>query len=249
MTSRRRPVWLIGAILVLGVALCLGFAALGVWQLQRLGWKRDLIARVEARVHADPVPLAALDAMGLRDREYRRVSVSGRFDHSTETLVTAATELGGGYWVLTAFHTDDGRTVLINRGFVLPERRDPQSRAAGQVAGPVSVIGLARLSEPGGGFLRANDPGAGRWYSRDIATIAQARGLVGAEDIFIDAEASSLPEGAPVGGLTVIRFRDTHLVYALTWFTLSVLVAAGIALVLRTEWRQRDATDPVRPHR
>lgn len=231
--ARRRPLWQVGLALALGVLMTIGFATLGIWQLQRLSWKLDLIARVEARVHADPVPVADILTLAPKDQEYRRVTATGRFDHGAETLVQAVTEQGGGYWVLTPLVTADHRTLLVNRGFVPPDRADPQTRPQGQTQGEVTVTGLARLTEPGGAFLRSNDPSGNRWYSRDVQAIAAARHLGPVAAVFIDTDATPQPGGYPVGGLTVIAFRNTHLIYALTWFVLAGISAAGVVMLLR----------------
>jgi surfeit locus 1 family protein len=98
----------------------------------------------------------------------------------------------------------------------------------------VTVTGLLRASEPGGGFLRANDPADGRWYSRDVAAIAEAEGVGPVAPYFIDAGATPNPRGLPVGGLTVVSFRNTHLAYALTWFALAALV---VVLTIRATRR------------
>jgi surfeit locus 1 family protein len=148
-------------------------------------------------------------------------------------LVQAVTERGAGFWVVTPILRDDGSTILINRGFVPSDRRDPASRVEGNVPGQVSVIGLLRISEPGGGFLRNNDPAGGRWYSRDVAAIAAAQGLEKVAPYFIDADATPNPGGLPIGGLTVVSFRNSHLVYALTWFALAAMSAVGAYLVHR----------------
>jgi surfeit locus 1 family protein len=142
---------------------------------------------------------------------------------------------------MTPLLSDRGFTVLVNRGFVPPERVDPRTRGPGQRSGPSLITGLLRLSEPGGGFLRRNDPVHDRWYSRDVAAIARARGLrPGATaPYFIDADATPNPGGLPVGGLTVISFPNSHLVYALTWFGLALTVAIGFAYAAREEWRIR----------
>jgi surfeit locus 1 family protein len=144
--------------------------------------------------------------------------------------VQAATGLGGGYWVLTPLARDDGTIVFVNRGFVPPDGRDPASWR--QEAAPVTVSGLLRVSEPGGGFLRTNDPATDRWYSRDVAAIAASRVLWSTAPYFIDA--ARAPEaGLPVGGLTVIAFPNNHLAYALTWSALAAMAAAGAAFVHR----------------
>jgi surfeit locus 1 family protein len=215
------------------IAVCLSFAilftGLGVWQVQRLFWKLDLIERVDARVHAAPVPLPTnLDALRPRDIEYRRVRVNGRLQNDRQTFVDALTELGPGDWVVTPLQTSQG-TVLINRGFVGKGMREKVSSPAGVV----NITGLLRLSEPGGRFLRANRPAQDLWYSRDVAAIARRRGLGSTAPVFIDADATPNLGGYPVGGLTVVKFRNAHLVYALTWFGLAALCVAGLVLLLK----------------
>lgn len=215
------------AVALAGLFVFVTLIALGAWQVQRLGWKLDLIARVDARVHAEPAPppaAAVWPAIG--GEEYRRLRLDGTFRNDRETLVQAVTALGPGFWVLTPLQRANGETILVNRGFVPPDRRDPASRMAGQIEGPTTVTGLLRLSEPGGGFLRANDPVGGRWYSRDVAAITSARGLTDTAPYFIDADAAPNIGGWPVGGLTVIAFTNHHLVYATTWFTLAAMLAA-----------------------
>ncbi|MGJ4951900.1 SURF1 family protein [Bradyrhizobium sp. HKCCYLS20291] len=229
-----RPATLaIGAAWVACVAILL---ALGVWQVERRAWKLDLSDRVERRIHAEAVPVpdrVAWPAINRSDDEYKRVTLSGRFLYDRETLVQALTVEGPGYWVVTPLQTADG-VVLVNRGFVPPDRRDVASRRAGNPDGPVSVTGLLRISEPGGGFLRHNDPAANRWYSRDVAAITATRGLRDVAPFFIDADAAPNPGGYPIGGLTVIAFPNNHLVYALTWFTLALMLAgAGVQRLYR----------------
>lgn len=222
-------------LIVLALIATIGFVALGIWQVERRAWKLDLIAKVEAGTRAAPIALADAGpwrSLDVRGAEYRRVVARGEFLHDRETLVQALTVRGAGFWVLTPLRTAQGM-VLVNRGFVPPERRDPATRAQAQAAGPVTVTGLMRVSEPKGGFLRTNDPAGDRWYSRDVPAIAAARGLGAPAPFFVDADAAPNPGGYPVGGLTVLRFNNNHLVYALTWFGLAALSATALFLLLR----------------
>ena len=212
------------------------FAALGVWQLYRLQWKLDLIARVDARVHAAAVDAPARTQwphVNRSDDEYRHVRADGTFLPGRDTLVQATTERGMGYWLLTPLRRDDDTIVLVNRGFVPAQWR--VHPGAAPPTGAVVVSGLLRISEPGGAFLRHNDPGADRWYSRDVAAIAAARGLADVAPYFIDADAKPDPGGEyPAGGLTVVSFYNHHLGYALTWFGLALLVAFGAWRAIRS---------------
>jgi surfeit locus 1 family protein len=142
--------------------------------------------------------------------------------------------------------TDDGFTVLVNRGFVTPQFRDPATRAEGAPEGEATVTGLLRMSEPGGGFLRHNDPQNDRWFSRDVAAIAAARGLQDTAPYFVDADATPNAGGWPRGGLTRITFSNSHLVYALTWFALMGMALAAAWYVLH-EWRRRELKAPRPP--
>lgn len=230
---RRRGRKRLIAALVLATGL---FVALGVWQVERRSEKLALIAAVNERVNASPSaapgPAEWPHISSSRDA-YRHVVVQGTFEHDHETQVQAVTELGAGYWVLTPLRTKIGWTVLVNRGFVLPENRPRDSRLRDEPNGPVTVTGLLRISEPKGAFLRTNDPKSDRWYSRDVTAIGHARQLENLAPYFIDAGAMPTPAGQPVGGLTVIAFYNHHLQYALTWLALAMLSIAGLVVVCR----------------
>ncbi|WP_395825504.1 SURF1 family protein [Collimonas sp.] len=237
-----------------------GFVALGSWQLKRLQWKLDLIERVEQRVHAPAI--AAPDRqnwpqINAQNDEYRHIRLTGNFLYQLTTPVQAVTELGNGFWLLTPLRSADGSVVLVNRGFVAAKVGDwksqdsaSQDSAVVQSASSetVSVTGLLRLSEPGGGFLRRNDPQANHWYSRDVQAIAAARGLSAAAPYFVDADAGQSGSGGaatgqPIGGLTVVSFHNSHLVYALTWYALALMVAGACFWVVREERRTVHRTD------
>lgn len=235
MKTRPRSTGLLIGLSIVAAALVAALLALGVWQVHRLAWKRDLIHKVETRVHARPIT-APRTAGG--DDAYVRVTASGKFLHDRATLVQALTARGAGYWVLTPLVTDRGFTLLVNRGFVPGEAR----QAYGRPDGTVRVTGLLRLSEPRGGFLRANDPTADRWHSRDVEAIGKARRVPAPlANYFVDAEAGPAKDARPIGGLTVIDFPNNHLSYAITWFALAAMVAGGYILLMRHEWKERRA--------
>jgi surfeit locus 1 family protein len=175
--------------------------------------------------------------------------------HEHTVLVQAVTDLGAGYWMLTPLRSAEGWLVLVNRGFVSTRATD------GLKAGSLTVntvTGLLRMTEPGGAFLRKNAPAENRWHSRDVAAIAAAQGLPAIAPYFIDADRpadaagvrQAQPAGivdaasatAPVAGLTVIAFADNHLVYALTWYALALMVA-GASVTLRLAGRRRQRRD------
>lgn len=238
---------------VLALLLIVLFAGLGTWQVYRLQWKLDLIARVDARVHAVPVappPAAGWAGINAANDEYRRLELNGTYLYDLTTPVQALTEQGSGYWLITPMCTTDGTIILVNRGFIpadlgartryepLAANGNPCAAVLARHEPTVRVVGLLRISERGGSFARDNDPAHNRWYSRDVAAIAATRGLgaTGKEagksvaPYFVDAEAAQNPAGSPdrpTGGLTVVSFHNSHLVYALTWYALALMVAFG----------------------
>ncbi len=226
-----------------GIIALLAFAGLiwlGTWQVHRLAWKRALITRVDARIHAPPVPAPGPALWAKVDRpndEYRRVRIVGAYLPGRDTLTQASTIRGPGFWVMTPFRTQRGFTVLVNRGFVPKADSDRVLPAR-----PVPVTGLLRITELGGGFLQSNDPAADRWHSRDVAAIARKRRLDDVAPYFIDAEAASSPVNGPVngpvGGLTIISFPNNHMVYAITWYVLALMVVGGYIIFVRQTRRQ-----------
>ena len=219
------------------VAFC-GFVALGTWQVERRVWKLDLIERAETRSRAPAVeapPRAEWAHVTAATHEYLHVKTSGRFLHEEVTFVQANTNLGPGFWALVPLRQTDGTLIIINRGFVEKKEGYPPSPNA---ESPVELSGLLRISEPGGSRARKNEPENERWFSRDVEAIGKARGLPTEQlaPYFIDVDYNPATGNTePVGGLTIISFYNHHLVYALTWYTLALMVAGATAYLLREE--------------
>jgi surfeit locus 1 family protein len=260
---RRRSRTLRVSMAIFAVLMFAGFFALGTWQIFRLQWKLALIDRVEQRVHAAAVeaPRASeWPQVGAETHEYRHVRLRGVYLPKLATRVLASTDRGAGYWLLTPMCTSDG-IVMVNRGFLptgeggwkaepMPPVADGAAQCPAALAAAASasaggaqttVTGLLRLSEKSGSVLRKNDAQRNFWYSRELSAIAQARGLPAVAPFFVDVEANGeapVVAGeaqAPVGGMTVISFPNNHLVYAITWFGLALMVAGAAFWVVRHE--------------
>src|SRR5579863_7648243 len=220
MALRFRPYLGVTIAAVIAAAILIG---LGVWQLQRLQWKLGLIAEVNGHMAAPPISLDDVLRMNPDGAQYRRVALSGRFDNSREAYVFT-TGAGGEpvYHVLTPFRTDDGRVLLVDRGYVPNDKRDPATRVA--VEGETHLIGVWRVPDAPGAFTPAPDTVHRVWYARDLRGIAAADHIQLAAPVVIEADAAPNPGGWPKGGQTVVSFRNEHLSYAVTWFGL----AAGL---------------------
>jgi surfeit locus 1 family protein len=227
---------------IAAVTAVAGLFGLAAWQMQRRAWKLDLIARVEARAFAEPVPAPGPErwpALSAAADEYRRVRVAGRWLSQSPAFVQAVTEHGGGYWVMSPLLAEGGATIFVNRGFVPRDRRSAESwRPEAERAS--EIVGLLRFPEKAG-LLRANDPAADRWYARDVDAIAASRGLGPVAPYFIDRERQPGEVGLPIAGLTVLRFTNNHLIYALTWGALALMAAAGAVAVNVDALRRRRA--------
>lgn len=216
------------------VLICLG---LGFWQLERLRWKRGLIAEREAAVAAPPAtPPQSLGEA--RTMAFRRVVDEGVFLHDKEIFLGATSPRDGdaGFDVLTPLRQADGRIVFINRGFVPSQLKDPNSRRAGQPEGTVRVAGLLRLppeTKPGW-FLPDNRADINYWFWVDLPAMAKADGLDVVAPFYIDADAMPNPGSWPQGGVTPLELPNNHLQYAITWFSL----AAGMMVIYIVSYRQ-----------
>ena len=230
----RRRSWL-GLLAPAAIAFAI-LIGLGVWQIQRKSWKEGLIAALTERlaVPAQVLPPAhdwpALDAA--KD-EYRRVSFTAQFENDKEALVFASAAgfrpdvqgAGPGYWVFTPARLADGGIVIVNRGFVPEARRDEQLRAAGEVSGPVTLIGVMRWPDSRHWFTPGDDVTHNLWFARDPAAIAAAKGVGPVAPFYVEQEAPVPPGGLPQPGKLVVSLPDNHLQYALTWFGLAAVLA------------------------
>lgn len=214
--------------------------SLGIWQLQRLAWKEGLIAQIAARADAAPVPAppeSQWPALRPDDYDYRHVKLHGHFDYDKEALVfrpSGPDGLGPGYLVLTPLRLDDGAHVIVNRGYVPQELKDPTKRSGSRAAGEVEVTGLMRPPEPRNLFTPVDEPGKDIYFTRDPAELAAHFGLARTAPFSIDADAVAVPGGWPKGGTTLRVLPNNHLEYAITWFGLAAgLIGVFGALVIR----------------
>jgi surfeit locus 1 family protein len=223
MTRRFRFALWPTLITVPAVLIMLGF---GVWQVERLVWKNDLIERLQTRTAAAPVPLAQLSGKPAED-EYRQVRLRGRFDHAHEMHLIARSLNGNtGYQIVTPLVLEDGRAVLVNRGWVPDTRKDPARRAEGQVQGTVDVVGVTRLSQVPGWVTPNNEPQRNIWLYVDVPAMQQATGIANwASAYWFAADATPNPGGFPLGGQTQVNLPNDHLQYAFTWFAFAVILA------------------------
>lgn len=234
--SRPRTALLLG----LGLVLLLILLALGTWQVQRLYWKEGLLQTIDQRTHSAPRPLAEVERefTSTGDVDYTPVTVTGIFLHQGERHFFATWEGASGFDVFTPLELDDGRFVLVNRGFVPYDLKDAAKRPQSQVAGRVTVTGLARnpLPEKSSMMLPDNDPKKNIFYWKDRDAMAASAGLpAGARLVpfFIDADKAPNPGGLPVGGVTVIDLPNSHLQYAVTWYGLAAALAGVLLFRLR----------------
>jgi surfeit locus 1 family protein len=236
-------VWMVLAVALFGV-----FILLGNWQVRRLHWKLNLIHDVATRVHAPPAAApgpAQWPQIAGGQQQYLHVSLHGQFIDGKQTLVHGGSADGYGFWVMAPLRTDRGFIVLVNRGYISADLPGtPNYAQVKPPTGNVTLTGLLRFSDPGGGFLRPNRPADGQWYSRDVAAITSARGLPAAQvaPYFVDAAATTGPSDSaswPHAGLTVIQFPNNHLGYLITWYLMALMVAIATLYVGREEWRLR----------
>lgn len=213
---------------------------LGAWQWRRMGEKETLLATIRDRLAEAAMPVPAnWSSVSLGALSYRPVVASGRFDHGREAHVffSLSRPVGGvsgpGYLVITPFVLEDGRTVLVNRGFVPQDKKLPQTRAAGQIEGAVSITGLIRMPEARGAFSGADDPSRNIFYVRDPDALARARGIGPVAPFLIDLKTPPPPGGLPVPSVTQVDIPNNHFQYALTWWSLAGVLVIIFGLFVR----------------
>ncbi|EJF92047.1 SURF1 family protein [Bartonella melophagi] len=220
---------------ILCISFFLLFSALGIWQMQRLNWKTNLIASVNQRIHLPPIkapPQDQWEHVTFDKDEYRPITLTGKFLTDKNILITALTQDTTGYWVLTPLQTADNTLTFVNRGFIPMDARHhfeqentpPHSHFSTNTE-QTTITGFLRMSEGEGIFPRKNNPDQNLWYTRQLPAMAQKLGLSNVAPYFIDVTQKIAIQGnLPIVGLTVVHFNNNHLSYALTWF----ILAAGV---------------------
>jgi surfeit locus 1 family protein len=234
------------SLIIPGLAFLMALAtllSLGTWQLQRRAWKLDLIGKIEARAYGAPgaiLPASEWERWSPEAEEYRRVGVTGRFLHEHEVAVHGLMPSGQrghpaqGFYLLTPLQMTDGSNVIVNRGFVPTQLREPASRPESRPGGEATVTGLVRSPEKKGSFRPENDPARDVWFIRDPRQIAEAKSLARVAPFLIDADDTPNPGGWPKGGQTRLTMTNDHLHYALTWFGLALVLVVVFGSVV---WR------------
>ncbi len=219
-----------------GLVILIG---LGVWQLDRKVWKENLITTLNTRLGRAPedLPPRASWAQLREDKEeFRRVVFPAEFLDGEEALVyTAGSPLrpdvkGPGYWVFAPARLAGGSIILVNRGFVPADRKDPGTRTEGAPHGIVDIVGVLRWPETRNSFTPADDPKNNVWFLRDSNSIAKFKTWLTAAPFYIDQEGPVPPGALPKPGKLEVRLPDNHLQYAITWFGLA-LALAGVFIV------------------
>ncbi|XP_003380105.1 SurF1 family protein [Trichinella spiralis] len=228
-----------------------GFFGLGLWQVNRRKWKKQLLRELRERYCAPPVELPD-DLAKLNDMEFCRIKVCGQFLHNEEFYIPnrlrrdeAALDTKShflvdvhspvGVHVVTPFLVegkgcgcsffatcDLTYRILINRGWVPNELKDPKRRQRGQIEGRVEVTGVNRLHEKKPPFVFESIPYRDEYFYRDVVTMAKFHNTL---PIYIEADSSSNVPGGPIGGQTNVKVSDNHTTYIITWWSLSALTA------------------------
>lgn len=233
--------------------------SLGNWQLGRLAWKEDLIARVSERPRSEPLDRRGenLIEIGeprsfLETNEYRPMLLTGEYVPEKEVLVFTSLSdprgaySGPGYWVMTPFATPpSGAIVLVNRGFVPDERKDDYTPPP---AGAQTIEGLIRAPETGSWLTPKPQPEERIFFARDPLQINKTMDFTGGLErrpgyallmsFFIDLDASHTPPGGlPQAGETRMVFPNNHLQYAITWYGLAAALLAVSGAFFVSRWR------------
>lgn len=231
MTTRRT-----GSALIAAVLGCIVLIGLGLWQLHRMQWKEGLIAELDARLAASPVSLGEAVA---HSAEFLKVRTRGRFDHQGEMFLLASEGGRPGWRVVVPLASDEGISVLVDRGFVPDEERDPAKRPGSQPQGRVEVEGYVSRHPSGQGlFTPDNDAAHNNWYWWDVPAML-AFGRIDPASRVAPFILHVLPGGDPAAlpkpSAALPGLANNHLQYALTWFGLALVLAAVTFFYVRSE--------------
>lgn len=212
--------------LILGVVGCAVLIYLGLWQLDRRAWKEDMLADITAGIQADPVPLPdAIDP----SMKYLPVTVSGTTTGAEIDVLSHTREQGAGYQIVSRFVTDDGRAILLDRGFVPQEaRRIDRPPVRLQVTGNLHWPQDASSSTP------APNMEENIWFARDVDAMALTLDTLPVLVVASAVEGDN--QGARPLPVAIEGIPNNHLSYAVQWF---LIAATWAVMTLALIWRIR----------
>lgn len=230
---RDRPGFPWGLTIVVAVAFVI-LCGLGTWQLQRLSWKRDLIARIDALQRAPARPIAEVLAQARTDRDvaYTRVSADcPGLSRAPFARLYSLKDGQVGERLLSACRLPDGGSILVDRGF-LPDGAAAPITYATPSDQPLQLTGILRKPDAASMFTPKHRPG-GRWFARDLPAMARELSAPGPVPYFLAVETRTNPEDpALIPAPIPTDISNRHLGYVITWFGLAAaLVGVYISLV------------------
>jgi cytochrome oxidase assembly protein ShyY1 len=239
LTFLLRPGWVILALLVAAFAyLC--FTVLAPWQLGKNNSTSHRNDRIAASVDAAPVPVEQLTGAGgaTEENEWRRVTATGSYVPDSTALVRLRSVDGGpAYEVLAVFRLENGREILVDRGYVKPVDGTRPPEVADPPTGTHTLNARLRVSE---GTVPGKDPvvedGFQQVYFVDSGQVGQVLGA--------DLVAGYLQlEAAQPGSLEPVPLPQLdagpYLSYGLQWLAFGIMAPLGLAYFVRAELRER----------
>ena len=206
------------------IALTVGvLVGLGTWQLERLKWKNELLAKYEAGKTLPVLSLEAVEKDSLPSYAYRRVTLEGTFLHDKEIHMGGQRWHGKtGYHLVTPMEIADGRIFLVKRGWIPFELKEQEKRADSLPQEPVQLNGIIRIPKPPKLFTPESHPDKNFWFTLDLPALERFTEL-SFEPVFIEAiEAEPNINQFPIPSDGIRVFRNDHLGYAATWYLLAI---------------------------
>lgn len=232
-----RPKWIAFHLLVIGAIVLM--VSLGMWQLRRLDERREFNAQVRDRSTEQAVPIGELlNEPGFTPdtATWRQVTATGTWLPQQVTVFNRTQRGVAGDNVLTALAQTDGRTVLVNRGFV-PLGAEPPTPPGGEV----EVLGTVRASQNRrAGELTDAQLAVTEVRRIDIGQLAaQFPGDVAPVYLDLVASTPALGPGDPAPIPPPELSEGPHLSYAGQWFIFSICVLIGWVFAVRRSIRTR----------
>jgi len=199
--------------------------SLGIWQVQRLAWKEGILAQIETRIAAEPVPLPA--SFDRAADAYLPVEVTGPLRAAHIQVLVSRKNVGAGYRIIRPM-LQEGGDILIDLGFVATADAADLRFEEGP---PLTIVGNLQWPQEVDGFTPEPDLENNIWFARDVDAMAQALGTRPVLVVRRDAPNS----GGPLSPLPVdtSAIPNDHLQYAITWFSLAAIWSLMTLFFLR----------------
>ena len=199
---------------------------LGQWQLDRLNWKRSVLAEIENKVSGSPQPLPSDVKESLH--KYMPIKLSGKIKRGFIKVMASQKFVGAGYRIIVPFELETGSIILVDLGFIRHEFAPNIN-----LGDNLSIIGNLHWPKEVDFFTPKPDRESNIWFARDVDELSKE--LLTEPILLVSRSFSPSITHLAILPINTVNIPNNHKQYAITGFSLAFIwLGMGAFFIYKT---------------